>query len=57
MPELSNVIATIAIQAVDSTFDYGPQNPEFQELMAKFPDYTFSYVRQADCNIYQIEAQ
>lgn len=56
-PEDSDVIATIGIQAVDSTFHFGPQNDNFKEIMNKFPDYTFSYVRQADCSLYQIAAQ
>jgi hypothetical protein len=39
---------------IDSTFDQSPQAQSFRNVMNQFPDYTFSYVQQADCSMYQI---
>lgn len=39
---------------IDSTFDQSEQTPAYKSVMNQFPDYTFSYVQQAECSMYQI---
>lgn len=56
-PESSNVIATIGIKTIDSTFGLGAQTLGFRAITESFPDYTSSYIQQADCSFYQIAAQ
>ncbi|KAG5674839.1 hypothetical protein PVAND_004784 [Polypedilum vanderplanki] len=50
----SNIWAKIGVVTIDSTFDQGPQEIGYKNIMERFHDYTFSYVQQADSTFYQI---
>lgn len=44
--------ATITVVTVESVFD---KNEEFEEVMGKMPDYTFSMQQQADVSSYVLK--
>lgn len=48
----SNYLVKVTVVTLDQTFDNNPMEPEFQNLVSKFPSYTFIQTHQADVSSY-----